>query len=414
MPNTCGTWISDRPRLRRTCSTAVIALLLAAGAAGQEISVRLESREFNHGKDFEDAQDFFATCAFLPGPGPALGTVPSGLSDVTHAEIADSPVRFLVVCRGKTASSADTVWCISHTRRFIRPCRTSRTGQEADGAVRYRVDVRYMLTNLARQRVRIDVPVDLKIDPRGSTLAYRCADFRVGSATIGGIAYRIGLLRRYSGLTFRKGHMMSILIGRPGEHRFRLRAGVDAAGRYRPREAFSTDGPVMVGGSAYEIAAISPDGSRIVLRPSEQKESAEAGFQMPQLTFETIEGEELGLDQLRGKTVILVWWRQASAECIAEMTALSTLEKRFRGRDDVVFLGASPDGKESLSVFLRGHKTGVRIVQATRQARELLGMAFPRNIVIDRNGTVFYDEYKAAAAGDGELEAAINACRAVR
>ena len=405
--------MSDRLQLQRTWSTAIIALWLAAGvAAGQEISVRLESREFNHGVDFEDAQDFYATCAFLPGPGPALGTIPPGLRDVAHAEIADSPFRYLVVCRGTTAAGEDTVWCISHTHRFIRPCRTLRTGQDADSSVRYRVDVRYMLTNLSRQRVRIDVPMDLKIYPGGSTLAYRCADFRVGSATIGGVAYRIGLVRRYSGLTFRKGHTMSILIGRPGEHRFRLRAGVDAAGRYRPREAFSTDGPVMVGGSAYEIGAISPDGSRVVLQPSEQKESAEAGFQMPQLAFETIEGEELGIDQFHGKTVVLAWWHEASAECIAEMTGLSTLEKKFRGRDDVVFIGASPDDKESLNVFLRGHKTGVRIVQATRQARDLLGMAFPRNIVIDRNGTVFYDEYKAAAAGDGELEAAINACAA--
>ena len=94
-------------------------------------------------------------------------------------------------------------------------------------------------------------------------------------------------------------------------------------------ELFYLDEPFNIGGVVYEVATLAPDGSRIVIGPSEaqvaEKLPLEEGFPAP--TFEGIglDGAEIDLNVLRGNVVLLDFWAGWCSPCLAELPTINAI-----------------------------------------------------------------------------------------
>jgi cytochrome c biogenesis protein CcmG, thiol:disulfide interchange protein DsbE len=56
------------------------------------------------------------------------------------------------------------------------------------------------------------------------------------------------------------------------------------------------------------------------------------GSPAPSFTVKTLEGEEVSLEDLKGRVVFLNFWRTDCGPCVAEMQDLELLAEKFRGR----------------------------------------------------------------------------------
>jgi|CXWL01.1.fsa_nt_gi peroxiredoxin len=140
-----------------------------------------------------------------------------------------------------------------------------------------------------------------------------------------------------------------------------LRAMTDKEGRFvienAPADEFSLSvfgSPTPVtrtvktnGGTDVEFVLDQSPPPRIQLSP---------GQPAPDLTVKSLGGESISLRELRGKTVLLVFWATWCGPCVAETPRLIEVNEKFRGRNDFVLLGVSRDFEESsLRDFLKAN-----------------------------------------------------------
>lgn len=72
------------------------------------------------------------------------------------------------------------------------------------------------------------------------------------------------------------------------------------------------------------------------------------GKMAPWTKFTTLEGGWLSVEELRGRTAVVVFWASWCAKSRKKLSRLGLFSERFVGRDDVVFVDASIDKPEKL------------------------------------------------------------------
>jgi peroxiredoxin/tetratricopeptide (TPR) repeat protein len=129
------------------------------------------------------------------------------------------------------------------------------------------------------------------------------------------------------------------------------------------------------------------DGFDEYLRKSVAEEDGEKAA-APSFKVTCLDGDELTLDSLRGKVVVLNFWYMGCGPCRMEMPSLNRLVAEFKGQD-VEFIGISMDDEKSLRKFLENTDFNYRIVPAGRTVADHYAVqAYPTHVVIDQNGKV--------------------------
>jgi hypothetical protein len=83
----------------------------------------------------------------------------------------------------------------------------------------------------------------------------------------------------------------------------------DGDGKLTEEEGWFANLPLRLGEKMFDVAEIAEDGSRIVLRPSTSPlRGVIVGQVCPPFSFETADGEEVGLETLRGKPFFVDIW----------------------------------------------------------------------------------------------------------
>ena len=109
-----------------------------------------------------------------------------------------------------------------------------------------------------------------------------------------------------------------------------------------------------------------------------------------------LNGENVELDGLKGKVVILTFWSTKCRICISEMPKLNRLVDKYQG-DDVEFLGLTMNNQGMVERFLKKksfkfnilpNSFGVVLKYAPRDSRGRLNMGFPAHFVVDQSGKV--------------------------
>jgi peroxiredoxin len=115
------------------------------------------------------------------------------------------------------------------------------------------------------------------------------------------------------------------------------------------------------------------------------------GCEAPDFNVTTINGELLTLNQLKGKVVVINFWFESCAPCLAELPALNKLVEEFQ-QQDVVFIAFGKDPEIRISKFLAEKKFNYKVVSGKYDlANDFCVIAgWPMNMIIDKKGIVRY------------------------
>lgn len=117
------------------------------------------------------------------------------------------------------------------------------------------------------------------------------------------------------------------------------------------------------------------------------------GQPAPSFTLTSIEGEEVSLEDFKGKVVYLDFWASWCGPCMREVPFAKELKKRFEGENDLVFLYVSVDEDEEAwrRTVAQQEIQGVHVnVKGMRHdiAQLYNVQGVPSFFIIDRNGMI--------------------------
>jgi len=146
-----------------------------------------------------------------------------------------------------------------------------------------------------------------------------------------------------------------------GKETLGLRAMTDREGRFVIENAPTDEFVLTVFGSPSPISRTVKAGddndTEFVLEPGPPRRAQLAtGQPAPDLVLKSLGGETIALRDLKGKTVLLVFWATWCGPCVAETPRIIEVSEKFRGRNDLVILGVSRDfDEDSLRDFLNAN-----------------------------------------------------------
>lgn len=114
------------------------------------------------------------------------------------------------------------------------------------------------------------------------------------------------------------------------------------------------------------------------------------GVVAPDLVIKTVDGEELRLDDLRGRRVVLNFWATWCGPCVKEIPHLIQLADETPSRE-LLIIGISDEDTSTVRAFINGHGVNYPMGQAVED--DLASpyndvRAIPTTFFIDRNGVI--------------------------
>lgn len=115
------------------------------------------------------------------------------------------------------------------------------------------------------------------------------------------------------------------------------------------------------------------------------------GKTVPDFTLTTFDGEQLNIEQFRGKVVLVNFWASWCKPCEQEAVELEEAYQIFKDQD-VIFLGVDyvDTEKQALAYLDKFHITypnGPDLKTKISQAFRIRGV--PETFIVDRNGIIF-------------------------
>jgi thiol-disulfide isomerase/thioredoxin len=109
-----------------------------------------------------------------------------------------------------------------------------------------------------------------------------------------------------------------------------------------------------------------------------------------EFTLSAVEGEPLNLASLRGKVVILDFWATWCGPCRVQHPLYEEVRKRFKDRDDVVFLAISTDEeKAAVKPFLDENNWSKNVYFEDGLGSFLRVSQIPTTVILDKRGQTF-------------------------
>lgn len=124
-----------------------------------------------------------------------------------------------------------------------------------------------------------------------------------------------------------------------------------------------------------------------VAEKNKQILQALVGCKAPNFIVKTIDGETLSLEQLQGKVVVINFWFESCAPCIAELPALNRLWEEYKSKD-VVFIAFGRDDSQTIKDFLKRRDFHYRQVSSDHDITQeyCIIAGWPTNMVLDKLG----------------------------
>lgn len=112
----------------------------------------------------------------------------------------------------------------------------------------------------------------------------------------------------------------------------------------------------------------------------------------PDVTFTSISGEEIRLEQFRGKFVAINFWATTCPGCVAEMPKLVETYKRYHSQGfEIIAVAMADDPPEQVSLFSRKNALPFPVIIDTQgkiaKAYNDIKLT-PTTILIDKQGNI--------------------------
>ena len=131
------------------------------------------------------------------------------------------------------------------------------------------------------------------------------------------------------------------------------------------------------------------------------------GMQVPDVSFQTVDGSPITMSELRGKVVVLNFWFIGCPVCLAHKPKLNELRSKFADNDRVLFLAATADTAADVRKFLAKERFEyLQAVDADAALKQFVFNGYPKNIVISKTGEVVY--WRSTIAAWSKFETVIN------
>jgi cytochrome c biogenesis protein CcmG/thiol:disulfide interchange protein DsbE len=117
------------------------------------------------------------------------------------------------------------------------------------------------------------------------------------------------------------------------------------------------------------------------------------GFKAPAFSLTTLSGEEVSLDALRGKVVIVNIWTTWCAFCESEMPAFQNVYEAFKMQNDIVILAVNSTAQDDLTAVgqfaaRKGLQFAIPLDTDGHVTRLYQVRALPTTFFIDRQGII--------------------------
>lgn len=140
--------------------------------------------------------------------------------------------------------------------------------------------------------------------------------------------------------------------------------------------------------------------SRLHNASSEPDPLANERASSPSLQLASVNGDQLTLNDLKGKVVLIGFWASDCTTCLLELPAFEEVRKRYE-RDGLEVLAINLDAKEvgakfAKEVWERGNfKTGSYLDPERMSANAFKIETLPSAVVLDRQGRMAFNSYGA-------------------
>lgn len=124
------------------------------------------------------------------------------------------------------------------------------------------------------------------------------------------------------------------------------------------------------------------------------------GKTFPQIEVETANGTWSNKE--KNKIVVINWWATSCLPCIEEMPGLNQLVDKY-SKDKVEFIAIVGD-KANHAKFISNHKFNYIQGFGDKKLTKLFGGAFPRNIILNKEGVILYNHFGGSKDTNLELE----------
>ncbi|MFA6978322.1 MAG: TlpA disulfide reductase family protein [Ignavibacteriaceae bacterium] len=124
----------------------------------------------------------------------------------------------------------------------------------------------------------------------------------------------------------------------------------------------------------------------------------------PQIEVETAKGT--WSNKKKNKIIVINWWATSCLPCIEEMPGLNQLVEKYP-KDKVEFIAIVWD-KKNHAKFISKHKFSYLQGFGNQKLSRLFGVAFPQNIILNKDGEILYNHVGGSKDTHLELEKIID------
>ena len=123
----------------------------------------------------------------------------------------------------------------------------------------------------------------------------------------------------------------------------------------------------------------------------EARSKAAVGTSFPKFAAPS-KGKLINNEHLSGKVVLVNFWFEGCAPCLAEFDALNELAEKFKAQKDFEFISFTWDNSETINRVKEKYKLKFKVLSAdANECRRLnLNNGYPTTMVLDRKGIIKY------------------------
>lgn len=115
-----------------------------------------------------------------------------------------------------------------------------------------------------------------------------------------------------------------------------------------------------------------------------------SGEIFPAFVLHDMDSNIIGSSNLKEKILVFNFWFTVCKPCLNEMQGLNALVRKYKGRNDIVFIAADWEKKNAVTQFLKTKSFHYTVCpEASELINTLKIKVYPSNIIVGKDGKIF-------------------------